>query len=46
MLLAVAVGKVIPVAVTGNLFVGPPVLPVRSTQPAPLDTWLALNTVI
>jgi hypothetical protein len=39
------VGKVHPVAVTGNVLVGPPRLPPRGI-PAPFGTWDNLNTIV
>ena len=41
---ALAVALVAEVAITGNVARGPVLLPTRSF-PAPLDTWLPLNTI-
>jgi hypothetical protein len=43
--IALAVGNVGSVAITGNVMLGRALLPVGRPFPAPFDTWLPLNTI-
>ena len=43
---ALALGDIGDVAVTGNVVFGGAILPANRPFPAPLDTWLPLNTVV
>jgi hypothetical protein len=44
--IALAVGNVEAAAITGNVVAGRALLPVNRPFPAPLDTWLPLNTIV
>ncbi|MDQ1721789.1 MAG: hypothetical protein QOI26_1523 [Pseudonocardiales bacterium] len=43
---ALAVGNVADVAITGNVLLGRCTLPANRPFPAPLDSWLPLNTIV